>query len=240
MGQEHTQDRRFWLGLVFVFIGGVLLLDNLNIIPYYIPDYLLSWKTFLIALGAYFIIGRKKPEPGIIMITIGSVFLLQDFYYFRIRDIWHILWPSIFIIIGGSLILRRSRNKESESRGLDGEKKNQVDYVDDFAVLGGREVKVDSQNFRGGKISAVMGGSTIDLRNAGLAEGENTIDVFAMFGGTSIIVPQDWTIKNEVFSLLGGFSDNRDSSVKVVPHPSKVLVIKGFVMFGGGDIKFTK
>ncbi len=238
MGQETINDRRFWLGLVFVFIGGVLLLDNLNVIPYYIPDYLLSWKTFLIVLGVYFIVGRKKPEPGIIMITIGSVFLLQDFYYFRIRDIWHILWPSIFIIIGGGLIFRRTRNRESLD--ISDEKKNDVDYVDDFAVLGGREIIVDSQNFKGGKISAVLGGSSIDLRQANLAEGNSILDVFAMFGGTSIIVPQDWTVKVEVFSVLGGFSDKRDSSVKVVPHPNKVLTVKGFVMFGGGDIKYTK
>ena len=237
MGRENIQDRRFWLGLIFVFIGAIWLLDNLNIIPYYIPDYLLSWKTFLIALGVYFIVGRKKPEPGIIMIAIGGLFLLQDFYYFRIRDIWHILWPSIFIIIGGSLILRRSRSTEPEVHPLDDEKKN--DYVDEFAVLGGREIIVDSQNFKGGKISAVLGGTSIDLRQANLAEGEVVVDVFAMFGGASVIVPHDWTIKNEVFSILGGFSDKRDSSVKVVPHPNKVLTVKGFVMFGGGDIKHS-
>ena len=238
MGQETLNDRRFWLGLVFVFIGGVLLLDNLNIIPYYIPGYLLSWKTFLIALGVYFIVGRKKPEPGVVMIVIGSVFLLQDMFYFRIRDIWHILWPTIFIVVGAGLILRRSRQRDSFE--LDDEKKNDIDYVDDFAVLGGREIIVDSQNFKGGKLSAVFGGSSIDLRQANLAEGNNVLDVFCMFGGTSIIVPQDWTVKVEVFSVLGGFSDKRDSSVKVVPHPNKVLTVKGFVMFGGGDVKFTK
>jgi hypothetical protein len=100
MGNEYKQDRRFWLGLLFVLIGGILLLDNLNLIPYYIPDYLLSWKTFLILLGIYFIVGRKKPEPGIIMIIVGSVFLFQDFYYFRIRDVWHIIWPTVLLVIG--------------------------------------------------------------------------------------------------------------------------------------------
>jgi predicted membrane protein len=237
MGQENIQDRRFWLGLVFVIIGGVLLLDNLNIIPYYIPDYLLSWKTFLIVLGAYLIVGRKKPEPGIILIVIGSVFLLQDFYYFRMRDVWHIIWPSIFIIIGASLILRRSRHNRD---GLEDEKKNDLDYMDDFAVFGGREIVIDSQNFKGGKISAIMGGSSIDLRNANLSEGNNVLDILALFGGTSIIVPPDWTVKVEVVSILGGFSDKRSSPVKVIPHPNKVLTIKGFVMFGGGDIKYNK
>ncbi len=233
MGQENLQDRRFWLGLLFVIIGGVLLLDNLNIIPYYIPDYLLSWKTFLILLGVYFIVGRKKPEPGIIMIVIGSIFLLQDFYYFRIRDIWHILWPTIFVAIGASLILRRSRQKKD----ILGEKNNDIDFVDDFAFFGGKEIVVDSQNFKGGKITAIMGGSSIDLRNANLAEGENVLDIFALFGGTSIILPPDWIVKADVFSILGGFGDKRNNDIKIIPHPNKVLIIKGFVMFGGGDIK---
>ncbi|HNP17287.1 MAG TPA: DUF5668 domain-containing protein [Fulvivirga sp.] len=238
MGKENNiQDRRFWLGLIFVVIGGVLLLDNLNIIPYYIPEYLISWKTLLIVIGTYLIVAKRKPEFGIILIVIGSLNLLQDFYYFRMRDVWHLIWPMVFIVIGGSLIFRRSRqNRES----LDEEKKNDVDYMDDFAIFGGREIVVDSQNFKGGKISAVMGGSTIDLRNANLAEGNNVLDVLALFGGTSIIVPPDWTVKVEVFSILGGFSDKRNSTVKVVPHPNKVLTVKGFVMFGGGDIKHKK
>jgi hypothetical protein len=25
-----------------------------------------------------------------------------------------------------------------------------------------------------------------------------------------------------------------------MPHPNKVLTVKGFVMFGGGDIKYNK
>lgn len=235
MGNENKSDRRFWLGLIFVAIGAVLLLDNLNLIPYYISDSLISWQMLLVVIGTYTVVGKKKPE-GYILIAIGGIFLLQDFYYFRVRDFWHILWPSIFIAIGASLIFRRNRSREV----ADGEKKNDVDYVDDFAVFGGREIVVDSQNFKGGKLSAIFGGSSIDLRNANLSEGENVLDIFAMFGGTSIIVPQDWTIKVDVTSVLGGFSDQRNSTVKVIPHPNKVLIVKGFVMFGGGDIKYNK
>lgn len=236
---EHTthnsNDKRFWLGLILVAIGGVWLLDNLDIIPYYIPQYFFSWKTFLIALGLYFVIGRKKPEPGIIMIAVGSIFLLQDIGLFYVRNIWHIFWPAILMVIGISLIMRRSgygRSYETD------EKKNSIDYIDDFAVFGGRERTVDSQNFKGGKITAMFGGSEIDLRGAQLADGINVLDIFVVFGGSEIIVPADWNVKVEVFSLLGGFSDKRSSALKVVPNPDKVLIVKGFVMFGGGEVKY--
>ncbi len=236
MDEKHTSDKRFWLGLLFVILGSVWLLDNLDIIPWYYSRYLVNWRTFLILLGVYFIVGRKKPEPGIILIAIGGVFLLEDLYYINFRDIWHVFWPAIVIVIGLSLILRRSRGSRY---GLD-EKKNDLDYIDDFAVFGGRERTIDSQNFKGGKITALFGGSQINLANAYLAEGRNEIDVFVMFGGTEIRVPADWSVQVEVFSLLGGFSDKRRSTVQVVPDPGKILVIKGFVMFGGGEVKLAK
>lgn len=235
MNEQNTNDRRFWLGIILVIIGGAWLLDNLEIIPYFLPHYLFSWKTFLILLGLYFIFGRKKPEPGIIMIAIGSIFLLEDVGLFDIRNIWHIFWPAIIMVIGISLIIRRSGGYTGSS-GTEG-KKSSLDFIDDFAIFGGRERTVDSQNFRGGKITAMFGGSEMDLRGAELAKGTNVLDVFVIFGGAEIIVPPDWSIHIEVFSLLGGFSDKRSSALKVVPNADKVLVIKGFVMFGGGEIK---
>lgn len=231
----HHSDSRVWLGILFVLIGGAWLLDNLNLVPYYIEDWFFNWETFLILLGVYFIVGRKKPEAGIIMIAIGGVFLLDEFHFLDWHDIFRVFWPVIFIIIGISLILRRSYGIKKKS-DLDSE----IDYVDDFAIFGGRERTVDSSNFKGGKLTAMFGGSEIDLRNAQLAEGTNVLDLFVMFGGSTILVPPDWAVKVEVFSILGGFSDKRNSALKVVPQPGKSLIIKGFVMFGGGEVKLTK
>ncbi|MGK7391106.1 MAG: LiaI-LiaF-like domain-containing protein [Candidatus Cyclobacteriaceae bacterium M2_1C_046] len=237
---EHPQsfsqtDSRFWLGILFVIIGGTWLLDNLNVIPYYIEDWFFNWETFLILLGVYFIFGRKKPEAGIIMIAIGGVFLLDEFNFFHWRDIIQVFWPVVFIIIGVSLMLRRSYTIKKKS-----EQDSDIDYIDDFAFFGGRERTVDSASFKGGKVTAMFGGSEIDLRNAELAEGTSELDLFVMFGGTHIIIPPDWAVKIEVFSILGGFGDKRSSTLKVVPQPGKTLIIKGFVMFGGGEVKLTK
>lgn len=234
MSEQYSNDKRLWLGLILVIIGGVWLLDNLNVIPYYIPHYLFSWKSILIVLGLYLLLGKNKPEPGIILIAIGGFFLLQDIGLFYVRNVWQIFWPAIVIVIGVSLILRRS--SLGHRHELD-EKKSNTDFLDDFAFFGGRERTIDSQNFKGGKVTAMFGGSQLNLRGADLAPGNNVLDVFVLFGGTEIIVPPDWTVHVDVFSLLGGFSDNRSSALKVVPNPDKVLIVKGFVMFGGGEIK---
>jgi predicted membrane protein len=232
--QPQSTDKRFWLGLIFVLIGGVLLLDNLQLFPYFqIPRFLISWKSFLILLGFYFFFAKKKREVGIIMIAVGGVFILQDFNLFRFRDIWHVFWPALMIAVGLSLIMRRSLRQE------EGEKKNSRDYLDDFILLGGRESTINSQDFRGGKITAVMGGAELDFRHAQLSKEANELDVFVLFGGIEMVIPPDWTVHVEVVSIFGGFSDKRILPLKVVPNPSQVITIKGTVLFGGGEIKIA-
>jgi len=238
MGEYKKHDGRLWLGLIFIIVGAVWLLDNLNIIPYWIPDAFYSFWSILVLVGIYLIFGKKKVEPGIIMVAIGSFFILRDIYWWvNFRDIMRVFWPALAIIIGTMLILRRRKSSDDLD---DFEKKNSIDYIDDFAIFGGRDMLVDSQNFKGGKVTAIFGGSTIDLTGANIAPGHNVIDVFALFGGTSIIVPPDWTVHIDATAILGGFSDKRVSALKVVPNPEKVLIIKGFVMFGGGDLKFNR
>ncbi len=237
--QQHTPDRRVYLGVALLLLGGVWLLDNLNIIPYQFEYYIFSWRTLLIALGAFFIVARQKIGVGVVLIAIGSFFWLDrlDFFYFLNFNVWSVFWPLIIIAIGISLITRRN-NPAPISADASGDPAS--DVIDDFAVFGGRERTINSQNFRGGKITAMFGGSEIDLRGASLAPGTHVLDIFVMFGGTHILVPPDWNVRVEVFSLLGGFGDKRYSNLTVIPDAEKTLVIKGFVMFGGGEVSLNK
>lgn len=59
-----------------------------------------------------------------------------------------------------------------------------------------------------------------------------------MFGGYTIIVPQDWNIIIDIVPVFGGFSDKRIKDPNRVYEDDKILIIKGFVLFGGGEVKF--
>jgi len=50
------------------------------------------------------------------------------------------------------------------------------------------------------------------------------------------VVPEDWIVKSDILSLFGGFSDKRTLRPSEVDQ-SKILLIKGFVMFGGIEVK---
>ena len=227
---ENNDSKRVWLGIIFFILGGVLLLDNLNIFYFSLPHYIFSWKFILILLGLYFIFGRDKKGPGVILLTIGTVFMLEDILWWLHFDFWDLFFPGILIFLGVALVMRKSINNKPPDA-------NDLDYVDDMAVFGGGEKKITSQNFKGGKITAVFGGSKINLHQADISDGQSELDILAMFGGTDITVPPDWTVKTEVTAVFGGFSDKRQTALNVVHNPDKVLTIKGIVLFGGGEVK---
>lgn len=208
------------MGLFFIAIGALFLMRNLDIID--LPWYFYSWQMLLIGLGAFnFLTGNRS--AGFILAGIGAVFLLPDIMDFRFRD----LWPVVLIIIGLSFFLR---NRKSTPGG--GQELN-MDVIDEMAAFGGGERLLTSQNFQGGKVTAFFGGHSIDLRKARLAPGVQSIEVFNMFGGTNLKVPENWVVKSEVTPILGGFTDKRTN---IATSGENSLVVKGSVIFGGVEI----
>ncbi len=63
------------------------------------------------------------------------------------------------------------------------------------------------------------------------------MDILAIFGGTTLIVPKDWKVTLDLVSVLGGFSDKRRRDPNIEYEEDKHLIIKGFILFGGGELK---
>lgn len=226
--KNKNYDSRSFFGIIFVVIGALLLARNYGLLDYDLFHHLISWPMLLIVIGL-FQLARRAYTPAIVLIGIGLLFL------FDFQD-WENFWPAIFILIGISFILQWSRSphqKRSNNLGFD--QSSSTDYIDETAIFGGRTVSVVSENFQGGKITAIFGGSKINLRYAKPAPG-CTIDVANIFGGTKIIVPEDWNIKVEVVSIFGGFEDKRGPSVISRTSLGKIVVIKGTCIFGGGEV----
>ncbi|MEQ9287871.1 MAG: DUF5668 domain-containing protein [Cyclobacteriaceae bacterium] len=230
MKTNRNTSRNAWIGVVLVAIGGYYLLRNLHFIPSFIPHYFFDWEMIFILIGgAMLATGRRA---GVVFLAIGAISLLPQVFlwpHIYIRD-W---WPLILIAIGVSILMkRRHEGYQSQRAGTTDD-----EYIDEVSILGGSEKTITSRNFKGGKITSLFGGSKINFLNAELSPDENILDVFCMFGGSTLIVPSDWTIIMDSFIIFGGYSDKRPFTSNVSPNPDKVLRIKGFVMFGGGEIK---
>jgi len=261
----RIKDKRHLVGIILVLIGAVLILDNIRFIPHFIPWWIWTWQFLLITIGVFSLLTSEKTGPGIILIGIGTVFLLSNVlpdrwpHFFNWFD-GSVFWYLVIIIIGLSLILRkrierdpgpsrrRSRRPGKSGRpdfartqdgddttvNIDGDAS---DYLDEIAVFAGGKKIITSSNFQGGNVTSIFGGSDIDLTQSQLAPGVVEIEVFAMFGGWTLVVPQHWQVKSDVVAIFGGVSDKRVLHADAVKDNTRHLVIKGFVMFGGGEIK---
>jgi len=230
--QRHG-DQRLWLGVGIILVGLLFLANNFGVFDYEIRKYFLRWEVILMVLGIIFILGRSKRSTGIILLVIGGVFYLRDFLELNF-NFWQIFWPGILILAGLMIIFRHHLDRgNGKNTLLTGEH-----VIDEVAVFGGGDRVITSQQFQGGKVTTIFGGLNYNMLKAKLAPGENYIDVFCLFGGMKLIVPEGWTVKIRVMSLFGGFSDKHRYKVpETSSDQTGQLIIKGIVIFGGGEIK---
>jgi len=234
-GQFRRSGRaHLLLGIVLMFLGLFLIADMADIIPWRLRDFIFTWQALLIFLGLIFLSNKENKGTGIILIVIGSFFLFPRVIH--VPDYWRSLfWPTMLIILGLVVIFGTGRRGGRSHFGGHKRMSSGEDWLDDVAVFGGGDRIITSQEFKGGKITHIFGGSKIDFTRAKLAPGKNSLEVIMIFGGTKLIVPESWTVKMEVTSVFGGFSDKRVKSI-VVFDTDRSLHITGVNVFGGGEI----
>jgi predicted membrane protein len=230
-GERSTLNApRLFLGLVVVTLGLIALLDNLGVIQ--VESAWRFWPLFLIAFGTARLLrpaGCPGRWTGFMLVIIGLWLLLQNLGLMPYRLIH--FWPVLIVLVGLRLVWggMTQRAREAAASATDSAAR-----ISSFAMLGGSEHKSTAVDFRGGDVTAILGGSKIDLRNAGLKSGDAVIDTFAMWGGIEIIVPRTWSVSVQGTPILGAYEDKTDQ------HPDSGgprLVVRGVVIMGGVEIK---
>jgi predicted membrane protein len=244
---------RVWSGIILLIAGCLLLAYKMGA-P--IPSWIFTWPVLLIAIGFLTGIKSRFHNPGaFIMIVIGGIFLIdQTSPELKFHD--YIL-PAILIAVGIIYIFRpkhdtwRGRygrrwhksfyeepnytppSKYYEPKTDTGFTEDTAEFVEINAVFGSVKKIILSKNFRGGEINCFMGGSELNLMKADLQKQVN-LEVNNVFGGTKLIVPSNWDVKNEVTAVFGGIEDKRN--ITGVTDPGKVLVLHGTCVFGGIEV----
>ena len=226
--QKHNS--RFGLGVVLVIAGSILLAGKLGYITPNVYDVILSWPMILIAVAVVNFI-KKEYVAGTMLLSIGIFFLLPDLLpEFSSSDVLK-YWP-VLLIFGGVLFIFRRKSHSN----LSGINVDDNDVIDELNVFGGSTSNMESNNFKGGKITCIFGGGEMSFANSKMADKGAVIDVIAMFGGFKLMVPHDWNVKVEVVSIFGGFTDKRVFSRDSISD-GKTLLIKGITIFGGGELR---
>jgi hypothetical protein len=84
---------------------------------------------------------------------------------------------------------------------------------------------------------AVMGGISLDFREAVFTAAETTVYANCLMGGVDITVPDDIIVRVAGIPFMGGFDGPKGATRADLGPDAPVLVVKGVAIMGGVDIK---
>jgi predicted membrane protein len=215
------------MGLLIILVGVLFTLDNLGIAD--AGQFLRYWPGGLIAIGAVKLWQARTGTGSAfasLLFIIAGLWLAMESARIVTVTIWD-MWPMLLVFFGASMVWRGVRGTPHVAST------DANSTLSALAVLGGMNRGNNSRSFRGGDVTAVLGGCVIDLRQAAI-DGEAVLDVFAMWGGIELRVPEDWTVISRVIPFLGGVEDKTRAPQEAGTHR---LIVRGFAIMGGIEVK---
>jgi predicted membrane protein len=231
---SRSTSSKLIVGVLVIGLGVLFLLDNLDLVDFHRA--ITFWPVAFIVAGVLKLLDTRSPNGylfGSILVGVGVILILNRTGLFYIH--WRTIWPLALIAVGGSLLYRALRDKAHRPQaGMlvpeGGDASDEV--IDVTAFLAGFERRISSRPFRGGEVTAIMGGCNLDLRDASI-EGEAVLNVFALWGGITLRCPPDWTIVLRGTPIMGGFEEKTATP----PDSSKRLLIRGYAIMGGVEVR---
>lgn len=208
------------VGIFFTLLGVLLTLDNLDLAD--ADRFLPYWPVVLIAIGILKFQDARSRIPAGLAIGAGTLLLLfnMEWVRFSIFD----LWP-VALILGGLAIVAHAFGFRAPA--LSGATESTI-----WAILGMRKEVMTNRNYAGGRIIAFMGGCELDLTKADMEQGPAELEIFAMWGGVEIKVPEGWEVIGNTVPIMGG-ADIRTRAAA----GGRRLIVNGVVIMAGVDIK---
>ena len=219
-------------GTVVVLVGVVFLLDNLGIVSF--GHLFHFWPMILVLVGLGAMTTQQERVKGAVLIVLGAVFELDALGVAHLH--WSTLWP-LAIIAAGLMVMWTTL----EARRLGVVAGDPRTSLNEFALFGGVERRITTQDFKGGVLTAIFAGIEIDLRQAAITADTIELTVNAIFGGCEIRVPENWEIIAHGQGIFGAYVDStksRDLPPEAFAGTSrKALILQGVAFFGGVEIK---
>ena len=173
---------------------------------------------------------------GVTIMSVGAVLLLDTL---GIRDAAQMIryWPALIVLFGASIVAQAFRpvdpaNPAGVKRGNSGVPcfflfLLGVAMFASFGFPGSAESRSNGRSavatgimhntttrgradVRSGRVAAVMGKSSLDLRQVTLAPGEvMTVDVFVAMGNATVRIPDEWIVDASALPVMGAVEEER-------------------------------
>ena len=225
--KRHHGGGGLFFGALLVLAGAAFLLSHLGYLGGF--DVWDFWPLILVLAGVFRLVragswaGRAW---GLLLLGCGSLAQLHVLDVVRLE--WSVIWPIVIILVGllvvfSSLFRRRRTPRRALSE----------DELDIKVMFGGRQERVDSREFVGGRIECTMGGCELDLRDAQMGGDSATLEIKAIMGGVELIVPRDWNVQIKGTPMMGAFEDK----TRPLDRDGPVLVLEGDAVMGGVEVR---
>jgi predicted membrane protein len=221
-------------GAVILAIGVIFLLDSLGYA--HARQFLQFWPLILIFLGAAKIAHHDARIWGVALLLFGIFLQLNELGIGHFT--WGQFWPLLFIAAGAMALWSAMQARNIMAGGPAGESADPQSSLDENAIFGGVVKRLNTREFRGGRLQALFGGIEIDMRDTDLAENEAVIYANATFGGIELRVPETLSVVVRGQGIFGGYSDSTRYVAPLDPgKPKKTLIVLGTALFGGVEIR---
>lgn len=225
-------------GIILVAVGVIYALNALEITN--INIFFKGWWTLFIIIPCTvnFITSRNRDDVfgNLFGIAIGVFLLLCARGIFDYSMIWKLLLPAVVVIIGFRMLIkgifgRRNREDDDEEDDEEDDDDNKADFDTANAIFSSHRINYDGMVFHSAELNVIFGGAQLDLRNA-IIEGDCKVRANCIFGGITILVPENVNVKINDSSVFGG------SSNKTTYHEgAHTIYVKGNSIFGGVSVK---
>jgi hypothetical protein len=108
------------------------------------------------------------------------------------------------------------------------------DQTGAVVVFAGSERRV-ADEFRGAEATTVFGGYKLDLRDSEMRSRRAVLHLNTVFGGSQVLVPEDWNVVYEGRAIFAGFEDKTRHPAEASDR--KELIVEGLTLFGGMQIR---
>ena len=236
-----------FLGAALIAIGALALIDAVGIAD--VGAVLVWTPSLFIAFGLWRMVARRFRGilgPSIIVLVAALVQM-------NMLDVDSIIsFPAILIAAGVLLLLGRNRllggggrsggasSHQNRAAAAGAGEEVEFDMDDGFlnvkATLGSSNMRVTSDEFRGGEVVAVMGSVKLDMRDLGAPSPSATLDVNCVMGEIALRVPPDWSVRIDSSAVMGEAKDARPRSPDA-QSAAPDLIITGAVVMGSLKIE---
>lgn len=229
--KNNNNSTIFW-AFIFIVGGGIFLMRNFNMLHFDIPFDIISWRLIPLMIGINALM-KKDYINGVVSILFAIIFYIPDFLTAAERVQYYKLWPLALVAVGVVILLKRQFPKQFDGTQIQA---GDLNFINESNIMGGSSKKFFTKEFIGGKINCIMGGSEVNLTEADLVN-NSVLNIFVVAGGIALRVPKEWNIQLDIMAIAGGVDDKITKYPENVVNPAKRLVLTGYVVAGGIEIK---